>query len=324
MRASNAIIRAATMLVLDLRAALFGVLLVLLSSILLALWLDRRFRPKSSRAVILTGSISSETRLRPLLNDLAHELRMPLAVLLTHLEVQRSPTAPSETKQESLRLMQAETRRMSRMVSNILELARMVSNILELAELETRGLTVKHLLDFRALAAEVVAELQPFAQERAIELTLDSDESVCWVNGEAYHLKQVLLNLTDNAIKYSRPHDRVEISLARDLSRKKIVCQVSDTGPGMTAPSKWTVARTNPQARSCALRLTRRKKRRNAHELETARLGAWIDIDCVAWNLVFASARPSVDYAGRCGKCPCLSSSPHRAARANDRNSGHR
>lgn len=225
MRASNAIIRAATMLVLDLRAALFGVLLVLLSSILLALWLDRRFRPKSSRAVILTGSISSETRLRPLLNDLAHELRMPLAVLLTHLEVQRSPTAPSETKQESLRLMQAETRRMSRMVSNILELA----------ELETRGLTVKHLLDFRALAAEVVAELQPFAQERAIELTLDSDESVCWVNGEAYHLKQVLLNLTDNAIKYSRPHDRVEISLARDLSRKKIVCQVSDTGPGIPA-----------------------------------------------------------------------------------------
>ncbi len=213
------------MLVLDLRAALFAFLLVLVLSTLLALVLDRRFFRKPATTIRDVPAASSEARVRPFLNDLAHELRTPLAVLLVHLEALRSPTLASETKQESLRLMHAEARRMSRMVSNILELA----------ELETRGLTVKHLLDFRALAAEVVAELQPFAQERAIELTLDSDESVCWVNGEAYHLKQVLLNLTDNAIKYSRPHDRVEISLARDLSRKKIVCQVSDTGPGIPA-----------------------------------------------------------------------------------------
>lgn len=213
------------MLALDLRAALFIVLFVLVLSILLALWLDRRLWRKSSRAIVLTSFDSTETRLRSLLNDLTHELRMPLAVLLTHLEVQRSPTVPPETKQESLRLMHAEARRMSRMGSNILELG----------ELETRGLTAKSPVDLRALATKVIAEMQPLAQERKIALSLDAAEGAFWVNGDSAWLEQVLMNLTDNALKYSRPQDRVEISLTRDSARKKILCTVCDTGPGIAA-----------------------------------------------------------------------------------------
>jgi len=177
------------MLALDLRAALFIVLFVLVLSILLALWLDRRLWRKSSRAIVLTSFDSTETRLRSLLNDLTHELRMPLAVLLTHLEVQRSPTVPPETKQESLRLMHAEARRMSRMGSNILELG----------ELETRGLTAKSPVDLRALATKVIAEMQPLAQERKIALSLDAAEGAFWVNGDSAWLEQVLVNLTDNS-----------------------------------------------------------------------------------------------------------------------------
>jgi two-component system phosphate regulon sensor histidine kinase PhoR len=213
------------MLVLELRLILVGVLVILLVSILLALVLDRRFWRKSSRAVPLAPSDGSEARLRPFLNDLAHELRTPLAVLLTHLEVQRSPTVPPETKQESVRLMQAEARRMSRMVSNILELG----------ELETRGLVAPRLVNLRAMAAEALAELQPLAEERDIALALDAIENAYWVKGDSYRLKQALLNLADNAIKYSRPHDRVEISIERDDARGKILCVVCDTGPGIAA-----------------------------------------------------------------------------------------
>ncbi len=120
MRASGVIISAAAMLTLDLRLVLVSILVVLSASILLALALDRRFGRKSSQTILLSPADSAETRLRPLLNDVAHEFRTPLAVLLVHLEALRSPTVPPETKQESLRLMQAETRRMSRMVSNLL------------------------------------------------------------------------------------------------------------------------------------------------------------------------------------------------------------
>jgi len=213
------------MLVLELRLVLVGVLIFLLVSILLALVLDRCFWRKPPRAAPLAPSDSSETRLRPFLNDLAHELRTPLAVLLTHLEVQRAPAVPLETKQESVRLMQAEARRMSRMVSHILELG----------ELETRGLSAPRPVDLRAVAAEALAELQPFAEERGITLVFNAKEGVFWVNGDSFRLKQALLNLVDNAIKYSRPHDRVEISLQRDDARGKILCAVCDTGPGIAA-----------------------------------------------------------------------------------------
>ncbi len=90
-------------------------------------------------------------------------------------------------------------------------MSRMVSNILELAELEARGLMGTRFVDLRALAAKVVAELLPLAQEREMTLTLVPEEGAFWVNGDSYHLKQVLLNLTENALKYSRPHDRVKI-----------------------------------------------------------------------------------------------------------------
>ncbi len=103
-----------------------------------------------------------------------------------------------------------------------------------MGELETRGLT-KALVDLRALASEGLAEMQPLAQERQIALTLDAAAGAFWVNGDSARLKQALLNLVDNALKYSRPHDRVEIALARDAARKKITCLVSDTGPGIAA-----------------------------------------------------------------------------------------
>lgn len=214
------------MFILDLRVILFVALLVVCCVALLAVWFDRRFfRKHSGPNVFRIDDAVSENRLRPFLNDLAHELRTPLAVLLTHLEVQRSPTVSPETKQESIRLMQAEARRMSQMVSNILELG----------ELETHGLTDKRLLDLRALAMQVVSELQLSAQEREITLTFHATQDAFWVNGDSYHLKQVLLNLTDNALKYSRARDRVEISLTRDVAREKILSAISDTGPGIAA-----------------------------------------------------------------------------------------
>ncbi|MBI4762591.1 MAG: hypothetical protein HY780_15415 [Chloroflexi bacterium] len=211
------------MLVLDLRAAVLGVLLVLLSSILLALWLDRHFWRKSSSSVVLAPSDSSEARLRPILNDLAHEFRTPLAVLLVHLEVLRSPDIAPETTQESIRLMRAELRRMSQMVNHILDLG----------ELEMKGLYARHPVNMRTAAAEILAEMTPLANEREIQLSLNADTQALWVNGDSYRLKQVLLNLVDNAVKYSRPQDRVEISLQYDDARKKILCAVCDTGPGI-------------------------------------------------------------------------------------------
>lgn len=225
--------RALAMFILDLRHLLVGLFVILFSSVLLALALDRRYFRKRHAKHVGVQPRASEMRARPFLGDLAHELRTPLAVLLTHLEAQRSATISPETRQESLHLMQAEARRMSRMVSNILELA----------ELETRGLSAKRLLDLRALASQVISEIQPLANEREITLRLDAADESYWIIGDSYYLKQVLLNLADNALKYSRPRDCVEISLERDAARIKILCAVCDSGPGIAAEHLLHVTR---------------------------------------------------------------------------------
>lgn len=211
------------MVVLDLRVALFVLLVILVLILFLAIWLDRRFWRSRPTLPLTSITDSSESRVRPFLNDLAHELRTPLAVLLTHLEIQRSPTVPSETKQASIRLMQAEARRMSQMVSNILELG----------ELETQGISMRRPVNLHALASDVVAEQGPRAAECDITLRIEAPATQIWVLGDEFRLKQVFINLIDNALKYSRPQDGVTISLERALAKQQIICIVQDTGPGI-------------------------------------------------------------------------------------------
>lgn len=213
------------MLLFDLRVVLFVILIALVLTALAAIWLDRRLARNRSHQITADVSSSSESHLRPLLNDLAHELRTPLAVLLTHLEIQRRVTVPLETKQESIRLMQAETRRMSQMVSNLLELG----------ELETQGLTARRPVNLRPLVTDVLAEMMPRANENSMTLTLDADGMEYWVNGDEFRLKQVFLNLVDNSLKYARAQDHVQITLERKDTTRQVLCAVCDTGLGIAA-----------------------------------------------------------------------------------------
>lgn len=212
------------MFVLDFRVALSILLVTLVLIPFLAIWFDRHFWRRRFPLPLTTETDSSESRIRPLLSDLSHELRTPLAVLLTHLEIQRSTTAPMATKEESIRLMQAEARRMSQMAQNILELG----------ELETLGVTVRRPVNLYALASDVLTEQGPRASECNMALTLQAPATQLWVLGDEYRLKQVLVNLIDNALKYSRPRDRVTVSLERDPARHQILCAVCDTGPGIS------------------------------------------------------------------------------------------
>ncbi len=171
----------------------------------------------------ITAQQRAEQAARHLLSDLSHELRTPLATILTHLEVLRLPDISEEIGQQSLRLLKEEAQRMARLVNDMLELGRLETTV----ELERRP------LDLLALAEEVVAQVSPQAEERDIELSLEADTPLPPVLGDPDRLRQVFLNLLNNAITYSRPGDRVMVSLQRE--REGIACAVRDTGPGIPA-----------------------------------------------------------------------------------------
>jgi two-component system phosphate regulon sensor histidine kinase PhoR len=139
------------------------------------------------------------------------------------LQVLSLPDLSSDVRQQSLHLMQIEANRMSRMSNALLELGR----------LQASGDVERRPVDLLALVQEVVVQMMPRARERGVDLVLEADAPLELVLGDAGRLKQVFLNLVDNAINYVRPQDRVTVSLRQ--RRTRVACAVIDTGPGIPA-----------------------------------------------------------------------------------------
>jgi two-component system phosphate regulon sensor histidine kinase PhoR len=171
----------------------------------------------------VTAQQRAEQAARLLLSDLSHELRTPLATILTHLQVLLLPDISTEIGQQSLRLLKEEAQRMARLVNDMLELGRLETS----AEIERRP------VELLTVVEEAIVQIAPQAEEREIALSLEADAPLPLVLGDADRLKQVFLNLLDNAVKYSRPGDRAVVSLRR--VREGIACAVCDTGPGIPA-----------------------------------------------------------------------------------------
>lgn len=158
-----------------------------------------------------------------LLSDLAHELRTPLATLATHLEVLRLSTVAPEIREQSIHFLREETQRLVRLVNNTLELGRLQSS----SGLERRPLQLFPLVE------AVVTQLHNEAQSRGVEVGVEAAANLPVVLGNSDRLKQVLLNLLDNSIKYARAGDRVIVTLSRESGG--VACAVCDNGPGIAA-----------------------------------------------------------------------------------------
>ena len=171
----------------------------------------------------VTPQYDAEEARTQLFAGLSHELRTPVGAILTHLEILRLPDIPEETKQQSLQLLQAEARR----------LARMVHLMLELGRLETSPEIDRHPVDLLDLAERAISSLAAQAGERQIRFSLEADSPLPTVWGDADRLMQVFLNLLDNVLKHCRPGDSATVILRR--ADGGVLCAVRDTGPGIPA-----------------------------------------------------------------------------------------
>jgi two-component system phosphate regulon sensor histidine kinase PhoR len=170
-----------------------------------------------------TAQQRAERSAHDLFSDLAHELRTPIATILTHLQVLALPALSDDVKQQSLDLMQVEATRMSRLSNALLDLSR----------LQVTGQIERLPIDLFPLVQEVVAQMRPRAHEKGIALVLESDAPLELIVGDSGRLRQVFLNLLDNALKYVRPGDRVVVSLRQ--GQNGVRCTVLDNGPGIPA-----------------------------------------------------------------------------------------
>lgn len=154
--------------------------------------------------------------------DASHELQTPLTILQGELEVALRAPRASEAYREVIQSALQEIERMAVLVEGLLLLARADAGMLRL-DLQP--------MDAAQLLAEVYERTQILAQSRALALHLEALEPHV-VYADRERLRRVLLNLVDNAIKYTPAGGRVTLSL---WPRGGCVClSVHDTGIGLS------------------------------------------------------------------------------------------
>lgn len=171
----------------------------------------------------ITAQQRSEQAAQVLLSDLAHELRTPLATLLTHLEVLRLPTLADATRSQSLDFMKAE----------VLRLVRLSNNLVELGRLQASSLLAPQAVDLPALVESLLMQVRPNAAERQMQVNLTLQGASTPILGDPDRLRQLFLNLVENAIKYGGPGNQITVRLVAEA--QGMACAVCDTGPGIPA-----------------------------------------------------------------------------------------
>ncbi|HXT71598.1 MAG TPA: heavy metal sensor histidine kinase [Vicinamibacterales bacterium] len=154
---------------------------------------------------------------------LAHELRTPLAVLRAEAETALTDARSPEEYRRGLTSQIEELDRLTRLINQVLTLARAEAGEIVLANAR---------VDLSTMAADVTEELEAVAQSKQVALSCSADASVA-VMGDAGWLERLLINLIDNAVKFTPPGGRVKVSVSREDARA--VLRVEDTGIGIAA-----------------------------------------------------------------------------------------
>ena len=149
----------------------------------------------------------------------AHELRTPLALMQVQLDLYNSAIHPGND---------ADTLQTIKMVTEQNDkLNRMVKTLLDMSELQSVGRDDKIILD--AIVEEVLADLEPLAQEKNIKLIGKCEDAT--MIGSDILIYRLVYNLVENAIKYNHPLGQVTVTAYQ--RNKHVYLSVEDTGSGI-------------------------------------------------------------------------------------------
>lgn len=157
---------------------------------------------------------------RQMTADIAHELRTPLTVVLGHTEALSEGQLPPDPV--TFEIIYDETKRLSRLVEDLRTLS--LSDAGEL-HLNWQDISAKELLERTAAARK------QSALSNQVQLEISADQNLPRVHVDADRMTQVLVNLLDNALRYTPAGGKIELSVRETVDWVQII--VKDTGPGI-------------------------------------------------------------------------------------------
>ena len=159
------------------------------------------------------------------LSSMSHELRSPLNAILGFAQLMDSSSpSPTDSQKESiLQILQAGW-----------HLLKLINEILDLAVIESGKVSLsKESVSLAEVMSECRTMMEPQAQQRGIKLTFPSFDTPLYVRADRTRLKQIIINLISNAIKYNKEQGTVIVDCVTTEPRRTRI-SVKDTGEGLS------------------------------------------------------------------------------------------
>jgi two-component system, OmpR family, sensor kinase len=155
-------------------------------------------------------------------SDAAHELRTPVAVILTQTQTALNRERDAASYKETVEACQRAAQRMRKLIKSLLELARLDAGQEKLKRLR---------FDFSKTVEDCVELIRPIVEERRVKII--SELEPLEISGDSEQLAQVVTNLLTNAIQYNRDGGEVRVSLK--IKNGFAALKVADSGAGISA-----------------------------------------------------------------------------------------
>jgi two-component system sensor histidine kinase TctE len=198
--------------------------------------IDPRAAPEEISPVVasfneLLGRLAQNIQMQQrFLADAAHQMKTPLAGLRTQAELALRETDPQQLKR-SLRQIATSTERATHLINQLLALAR--------AEHQAADPGGFEVVELGAIARSVVQESVPDAVSRRLDLGFEGSDRPVRILGVPVLIRELLLNLVDNAIRYTPAKGSVTVRIRQDGTSAFL--EVEDTGPGIPESERQRV-----------------------------------------------------------------------------------
>ena len=158
------------------------------------------------------------------ISDVSHELRTPMTTISGFVEGILDGTVPAEHKDKYLATVLEETKRLNRLVNDLLESSRLEQGTVKLK---------KENIDLNRIVAESAFSYEQQLTEKNINVNLELEGDECIARADKDAIKRVLINLLDNAIKFTPECGDIFIETKTD--GKKVYVSIQNSGDGIEA-----------------------------------------------------------------------------------------
>jgi len=156
-------------------------------------------------------------------SSVSHELRSPLTSIKAYTAtILRDPNMPEQVKREFLAIIDEESDLLKNLIEGLLEISRIESGAVKF---------LREPMDITDVIGQVLSGLQHLADKKNIQLKTDISNELGQLQGDEGRIQSMVMNLVNNAIKFTPENGQVSLSARRE--GQELVIRVSDTGIGV-------------------------------------------------------------------------------------------